>query len=270
MPDVPFPMLYDAWFGPDHEMSQQMQGAITLAHDAGIRAMELQWPVVPNLEEIAAGTMLNFEFGKFVAAELGMSATADYALVKRYLASFCNLYWVCQIARTPLFRDRVVWAVAADAVSKARALPMLRNVRTASMRSPPPQIGPDDVVVVIDPRFNELWQKGMKMRPANGTIIFLNSQFNESYGLTGPRRGALKEIQPVYFLRRVTRGYIFYSYPGPWRACMENPDMSISELQQYEEEPKLRTVAAVVREESNNRYGGFFNDRYVRGFGGRL
>lgn len=266
-----FPKLYDAWFGPDHELSNQMRGAIEQAYSAGIRSMELQWPVVPNLEEIAAGTLLNFEFGKQIAADIGMSAQADYPLIKRYLASFCNLYWVKNLAQTAPFRDRTVWAVFSDGVSKTRAEGNIKNVTLASMRNMP-QPGENDVVVIVDPRGDDAWKMGMKLRPkgSDGVIIFLNSQFNESYGLVGPRRGPLKDIESVYFLKRLTRGYAFFSYPGPWRACLEKPDLSIEELKDFEKEPKLREIAAVVREESNRRYGGFYNDRYVRGFGGRL
>lgn len=267
-----FPKLYDAWFGPDHQISNQMRGAIEQAYSAGIRSMELQWPVVPNLEEIAAGTLLNFEFGKQVAADLGMSAQADYPLIKRYLASFCNLYWVKNLAQATPFRDRTVWAVSCDGVSKTRAEDNIKNVRLTSMRNMSEEPGENDVVVIVDPRGNDAWKKGMKLRPkgSDGVIIFLNSQFNESYGLVGPRRGPLKDIEAVYFLKRLTRGYAFFSYPGPWRACLEKPDLSIEELKDFEKEPKLREIATVVREESNKRYGGFFNDRYVRGFGGRL
>lgn len=263
-----FPVLYDAWFGPDYQLKEQMQSAIARAYDAGVRVMELQWPVVPNLEEIAAGTMLNFRFGKQTAAHLGMSELADYALVKRYLASFCNLWWAIQVAEAKPFCNRKVWILSIDGVSKARAsLPP--NVQViSSRRDADPASG--DVIIVVDPRYDDSWRLGMDIRPSDGIVVFLNSQFNESYGLTGPRRGKLAEKRPVYFLKRVTRGYAFFSFPGPWRACLEKPDLSIEELATFDEEPKLRTIANVVREESNRRYGGFNNDRYVRGFGGRL
>lgn len=266
---TPFPQLYEAWFGPGHELATQMRTSVTAAVSSGARALELQWPVVPNLEEISAGTLLNFEFGKMVAEEFGMASAADYSLIRRYLASFCNLYWVKQVAAAEPFRNRTVWALSSDSVSKARAVDRLGNVRVGSLRKPP-ETSPGDVVVIIDPRYNESWQKGMRLRPEDGFVVFLNSQFNESYGLTGPRRGSLSETVPVYFLKRVTRGYAFRAFPGPWRACLEKPDLSVEELKTFDKEPKLRDIAAIVRGESNNRYGGFFNDRYVRGFGGRL
>lgn len=274
------PALYESWFPPSHELANQARAAIDLAFAAGHRKMELQWPCVPNLEEIAAGTLLNFEFGKHVASDFNMDNSADYAVLRRYLASFCNLYWAKQIAQAECFKDRVVWAVSTDPISKERAVGSLANVQLASMKrgwglgrgKDAQQIDKDDVVVVMDPRATDIWIRGCKMLPqgGDGVVVFLNSQFNETYGLTGPKRGVLKGTEPVYFLKRVTRGYVYRSFPGPWKAYLENPDMSVEVVGEFEGLPKLGEVAKVVREESNNRYGGFYNDRYVRGFGGRL
>ncbi|CDF35649.1 unnamed protein product [Chondrus crispus] len=273
-PAVSMPKLYDAWFEPDHELASQACCAVDRAYSSGVRKMELQWPTVPNLEEIEAGTKLNFEFGKQVSRNLGMATQSDYPLIKRYLAQFCNLYWAKRIASCESFRDRTVWALSCDDVSKNRAEGYLENVRPGSVRNPPKkgEIGKDDVVMILDPRDTSAWVKGAKLLPqgGEGVVVFLNSQFNETYGLTGPRNGVLKGTEPVYFLKRVTRGYVFRSFPEPWLAYLEKPDMSVEVVGEFEKLPKLSEIAKVVREVSNNRYGGFYNDRYVRGFGGRL
>lgn len=108
------------------------------------------------------------------------------------------------------------------------------------------------------------------MQPSpESPLIFLNSQFNETYGLCGPRNGPLKGTEPVYVLRRVTRGYVFRSYPGKWQAVLECPDCSCEVLNTYDYVPRLNEVAKLVRETSNNRFG-VTNDRYAKGFGGRL
>lgn len=271
--DSKFPKLYDAWFEPESELATRACESISRAHDDGIRVMELQWPVVPNLEEIAAGTLLNFKFGKQAALALGMDAPSQYQLVKRYLASFGNLYWVFRIASARVFSDCTVWAVSTDNISKAPAVEVLarHNIRVSTLRGLSKEsISENDVIIIMDPRFTDVWKKGVQLRPSNGTVIFLNSQFNESYTLTGPRNGILKEIQTILFLKRVTRGYVFREYPGLWMACLETPELDIEILQTFDSTPTLRQVSNIVRQESNNRFGAFYNDRYVRGFGGRL
>lgn len=268
-----FPKLYDAWFEPESELAVRACESITSAYDKGIRAMELQWPVVPNLEEISAGTLLNFEFGKQAARALGMGAPSEYQLVKRYLASFCNVYWAQRLASANVFENKTIWVVSSDSISKAPAAEVLssKGIRLSTMRNIQKEpVKDDDVIIVIDPRFTDTWKKGLKSRPPNGVVLFLNSQFNESYSLTGPRNGILKEIQTVFFLKRVTRGFVFYEFPGPWTACLETPELEIEILQSFDSTPTLREVSNVVRLESNKRYGAFYNDRYVRGFGGRL
>lgn len=268
-----FPKLYDAWFEPESELAARACESITSAYDEGIRAMELQWPVVPNLEEISAGTLLNFEFGKQAARALGMADPSQYQLIKRYLASFCNVYWAQRIAAARVFEGNTIWAVSTDSISKAPATDVLasQRIRLSTMRNILNEpVAENDAIIIMDPRFTDTWTKALKARPRNGTVIFLNSQFNESYSLTGPRNGALKEIQTVFFLKRVTRGYVFREFPSSWMACLETPEMDIEILQTFDSTPTLRQVSNIVRQESNKRYGAFYNDRYVRGFGGRL
>lgn len=223
-----------------------------------------------NLEEIKFGTRLNMDFGIHISEELGMSSKEDYQLIKRYLGEFSDLYWAKQIAQ--LFPTQTVWAVSTeDAVNKQRAEKSLGNVRLASLRKGNlPDAKDGDVLVIIDPRMTSTWETAARLQPSpTSPIIFMNSQFNETYGICGPRRGPMKDTEAVYFLRRVTRGYVFRAYPGPWQAILEQPDMTCEVLKTFDELPKLGQVAGLVRETSNNRYGAF-NDRYAKGFGGRL
>ncbi len=265
------PKLYDAWFAPSHELWGAMSGAIARAHADGVRQMELQWPVVPNLEEIEAGTRLNQLFGFLVAADLGLTSRAQYPLIKRYLASFSNLYWAKRVAAAAPFRESKSVVVRTDSVRLDDA-DLTGIDEVVSARRQLPKLENDDVAIMIDPRYNDAWYNAAKMRKGakDSTVVFLNSQFSETYGLTGPRRWEMKETEVVYMLKRVTRGYVFKSYGAPWRAYLEKPDCSVEVVEEYEKEPKLSTVAKRVREESNSRYGGFYNDRYVRGLGGRL
>eukprot|EP00171_Calliarthron_tuberculosum_P015831 IDg15831t1 len=222
---VSMPKLYGAWFKPGHELTKQMHSAVSRAYDDGVRMMEVQWPVVPNLEEIAAGTRLNQLFGLQVAADLSMDAPADYQLIKRYLASFCNLYWAREVARAPPFKGNGTLALFGDSVNKSRA--DVGSLQVASMRKPP-ALGARELAIVVDPRADDMWMTGARMRKEDDqAVVFLNSQFSETYGLTGPRRGPLRDTKVVYYLKRITRGYVFFAYPGPWKAYLEKPDMSV-------------------------------------------
>lgn len=225
-PPAPMPQLYDAWFPPSNEIAVQMRAAVTAALADGVYQMELKWPCVPNLEEKDFGTKNNYEFGKHVSRVLGMDGQSEYPLIKRYLGQFCDLYWVLEVAK--LFPEHTVWAVFTDGISKEPAAGALGNVRLASMKKEGlPAVEEGDVVCVVDPRPTDVWVRGAKLQASpTSPLIFLNSQFNETYGLVGPRKGILKSVETVYFLKRITRGYAFRSYPGPWQAVLELPDCS--------------------------------------------
>lgn len=267
---VKMPKLYDAWFPPTNEIAVQMRAAVKAALGNNKYQMEVKFPVTPNLEEIDFGTKNNFLFGQHVSRVLGMDGPSEYPLIKRYLSEFCDLYWVTELAKA--FPDRIVWAVFQGGISKEKAKLPVSNVRLASFRrGNEPTAKDGDVIVVVDPRMTDSWIAGAKLQPsATSPLIFLNSQFNETYGLVGPRRRMLKGVETVYFLKRLTRGYAFRSYPQPWQAVLELPDCSCEVLQTFgNDTPKLRDIASIVRTTSNDRYGAF-NDRYAKGFGGRL
>jgi len=52
-------------------------------------------------------------------------------------------------------------------------------------------------------------------------------------------------------------------------AYIEKPDGTVELLKTYQQKPPLGEVAKYVREESFKRYA-INNDRYAKGFGGRL
>ena len=54
-----------------------------------------------------------------------------------------------------------------------------------------------------------------------------------------------------------------------WEAYLERPDGSVELLKTYRTKPPLNEVATLVRETSFQRYA-INNDRYAKGFGGRL
>ena len=98
----------------------------------------------------------------------------------------------------------------------------------------------------------------------NQPFVVLNNAYSTSYDL-----GNKRNYEEAYYLKRVSKGWIFRVFPGPWEAYMERPDGSVELLETYKEKPPLNKVATFVREESFRRYA-INNDRYAKGFGGRL
>ncbi len=89
-------------------------------------------------------------------------------------------------------------------------------------------------------------------------------EYSTSYDL-----GNTKGFEEVYYLKRISKGWVFRSFPGKWQAYIERPDGSCELLQEFDYKPTLRDASKLVREESFKRYA-IFNDRWSQGFGGRL
>lgn len=138
-------------------------------------------------------------------------------------------------------------------------------------------MSPGDVIVIIDPRFDDFWKQVMRLHlayqingdgDAGGMLIFMISQFEESFRLKGSRRGKMSTVRVYYFLKTVTNGHAFYSYLGSWRtAGLELLYLDLEDLATSEEDPMMRTVAHVVCFKSNSRYGGICKSGNVYGFG---
>ncbi|CAM9201557.1 unnamed protein product, partial [Hapterophycus canaliculatus] len=65
----------------------------------------------------------------------------------------------------------------------------------------------------------------------------------------------------AYYLKRVSKGYVFRMFPKPWEALLEKPAGGVEVLGKYKDKPLLRNVAKVVRQESMKRFG-MSNDRW--------
>ena len=90
-------------------------------------------------------------------------------------------------------------------------------------------------------------------------FVVMNNSYSTSYDL-GNRKG----FEEVYYLKRISKGFVFRAFPGNWEALLEKPDGSVEVLKSYKTKPSLREAAEIVREESFKRYA-MGNDRYMSG-----
>jgi hypothetical protein len=121
-------------------------------------------------------------------------------------------------------------------------------------------------LIVINPGGEETWDRlrQASMSSKNAPFVVLNNAYSTSYGL-----GNQRNFEEVYYLKRISKGWVYRAYPGPWKAYLEKPDGSVELMQSYKTKPQLNEVAKLVREESFKRFA-IGNDRWSPGFGERL
>jgi hypothetical protein len=87
------PKLYTGWM--DEQLAKQARTAVGKAVAAGKTKIEVNFPPVPNVEEVRFGTPLNQKFGMQIVAK-DLAVQGGYrpgSEVSRQLIAYSNVYW---------------------------------------------------------------------------------------------------------------------------------------------------------------------------------
>ena len=193
--------------------------------------------------------------------------------IARQQLSYANVYWAKQIANSVgggLLGGKPVSVLSADPIDYsniqnkggiAKLGPIKVANRGNARNSANTEGGKADACIVVNPGGEETWDrlKSSLCKNNNSPFVVLNNAYSTTYGL-----GNKRNYEEAYYLKRVTKGWIYRAYPGPWKAYLEKPDGSTELLESYKEKPELRVVAELVREESFKRYA-INNDRWMSG-----
>jgi Domain of unknown function (DUF1995) len=218
------------------------------------------------------GTPLNQKFGQTVVAkDLGfVGGYKPGSDISRNLIAYSNIFWAKRIASAcrsggPL--GGPVGALTSEAVNFKLITKPGDLTRTGIIGSQDArQKGRNkESIICINPGGEETWDRlESGYGSPDAPFIILNNAYSTSYGL-GNKRG----YEEAFYLKRVSKGWVFRTFPGPWQAYLERPDGTVELLKTYREKPLLRDIATLVREESFKRYA-INNDRWTPGFGERL
>jgi len=258
------PKIYDGWF--NGQISKQAGAAVSKAISSGKIQIEVNFPPVPNLDEVRFGTPLNQKLGKEVVAK-NLQIVGGYKAgsnVSRNLVAYSNIYWAKQIASS---MKKPVCVLTTEPVKFTEIKSMgdlTRSGKVMSARSKE-EGRKNESIICVNPGGEEVWKKiVLSHQQANCPLVMLNNAFSTTYDL-----GNKQNFEEAYFIKRVSKGWIYRAFPGKWQAYLEKPDGTVELLTSYDTKPPLNEVATLVRDTSFKRYA-MNNDRYAKGFGGRL
>jgi len=223
-------------------------------------------------DEVRFGTPLNKKFGTTVIAK-DLKVDGGYkpgSDVSRYLVSYSNVFWAKKIAGAAsggLLGGKPVAVLTTEQVTFNAIKSMGELTRSGKLMTQESRAAGrnGEVIIAINPGGEETWDRLVSAHASPGApFVVLNNAYSTSYGL-GNQRG----FEEAYYLKRISKGWVFRAFPGKWEAYMEKPDGSVELLKSYKEKPELREVSALVRDESFKRYA-IGNDRWSPGFGERL
>jgi len=252
------PKLYDGWF--NEQIAKQASTAVSKAVASGKKKIEVNFPPVPNLEEVRFGTPLNQKFGKDVLAR-DLKFQGGYtpgSELSRQLVAYANVYWAKKIASG---KACVLTTEPVDFKTIKGMGPLSRSGKVNSEKARK-EARNGEFVICANPGGEEVWDRIASAHTTpSSTFVVLNNAYSTSYDL-GNKRG----YEEAYYLKRISKGWVFRAFPGPWEAYLEKPDGTVELLESYKTKPSLRDVSTLVRDESFKRYA-INNDRWM---GGRL
>jgi len=264
------PKLYDGWF--NDQIAKQASTAVAKAISSGKDKIEVNFPPVPNVEEVRFGTPLNKKFGTNVVAK-DLKFEGGYkpgSEISRQLIGYSNIYWAKKIAgaaKGGAFGGKPCCVLTAEQVifSKIKNMGDLSRSGVILSAKARQEGRNGEAILCVNPGGEETWDRLVSAHGSpNAPFIVMNNAYSTSYDL-----GNKKGFEEAYYLKRISKGWVFRAFPGPWQAIIEKPDGNCEVLKSYKQKPSLREVAELVREESFKRYA-IGNDRWSKGFGERL
>lgn len=257
------PKLYQGYF--NSQIAKQAATAVGAAISSGKTNIEVQLPAVPNLEEVRFGTPLNQKFGKTVVAK-DLKVKGGYfpgSDIARQQVAFANMYWAKQLAGAVgggVLGGKPVTVLSAEPVSYG-LIQSKGGISTMGPLRTGGQSADAAAVIAINPGGEEQWDRfrNSLTKDKKSPFVVLNNAYSTTYGL-----GNQRNYEEAYYLKRISKGWVFRAYPGPWKAYLEKPDGSCELLKTYKTKPQLNEVAEIVRDESFKRYA-INNDRWMSG-----
>lgn len=158
---------------------------------------------------------------------------------------FSNFYWAKKIANA-ISSDSVA-CLTTEPISfeSIKSLGKIYRTGNTNARNKTDQEKKKECLICINPGGDEQWDRLFNgLTSSKSTFIVLNNSFSTSYDL-GNKRG----YEEAFYMKRISKGWVYRCFPGSWEAYLEKPDGSLEKLKSYDTKPSLREVSELVREE---------------------
>lgn len=137
--------------------------------------------------------------------------------LSRQLVGFSNLYWAKKIASAVGggILGKAVTVLSAEQVTfnQVQSLGAMSTIGPLTMQATPGK----GAVICVNPGGEETWDRLYNaLGSKSGPFVILNNAYSTTYDL-GNKRG----YEEAYYLKRVSKGWVYRSFPGPWQAYLE-------------------------------------------------
>ena len=188
---------------------------------------------------------MNQKFGtKVVGKDLGIAYKPGSEL-SRQLIGYSNIYWAKKLAGAANGKSVAVITTEPVNFSAVKGMGGISRSGKVMSEKARQEARNNECVICINPGGEETWDKLVSAHSTpSSSFVVLNNAYSTSYDL-GNKRG----YEEAYYLKRISKGWVYRAFPGKWEAYIEKPDGAVELLQSYDTKPLLRDVSALVRDE---------------------
>ena len=259
------PYLYKGWLksGGD-QIATQMISAAKKAISKKIKALEILFDPVPNLDEVTVGTVWNFKFRNEVSTFLKVP---DFAVNRgaSSLLEWATLYWGSRLAAG--LGGKVLLLSVSGEGTKGSYLPILPKgvtlVSLSDIRKLETLVEPNykpQAVIILSPCTEAHYSsvKSVAAKFGDCPAVALNAPFSCAYDVGGPKSWEL-----AYVMKRIPKGWIFRNMggSGEFQAIVEGPDYEMTKTMVFPTRPTLPEISKINMAKSESLYGRAGNDR---------
>jgi hypothetical protein len=196
------------------------------------------------------------KYNKAVATRL---AGPDNILRKQSVA-YANVDLASRIATKLGMGKRTILLTYDNAVDPS-IIKLSKQAKIMRINSPEVEASTsaNDVLLALSPGVGSHWTKAAGLK-TEAPVVAMNAPFSLAYDIA---QGG--KWEPIYVVKRVTKGWVYRAYPAGFKVYLDKPDGTVELIKEFEKGviPKLREVAALVRDESQARGYAISNDRYL-------
>lgn len=265
-----FQTFYKGWIKADgDQISKQIIKSSNAALKKGEKYIEVLFDPVPNLDEVAFGTVWNKKLRKEVVANLKVP---EYAANKGgpSILEWSNLYWANRLGsgiQSAVGKKLIILLSISGEGLKGKDIPTFAKglvLVTFNNAKKPGAIesliegsGGVGAFILLSPCSQSHYKDGAALGDKfKAPVIALNSPYSFRYDVGGGKPFLLS-----YVMKRIPKGWIFRNYPNKFEAIVEGPNYDIFSAESYAEQPSLPTISKVTMEASAEKYGKTGNDR---------
>ena len=261
-----FPQLYGGWIRKEGDQIAKQYISAVRAAVGKVRYMEVLFDPVPNLDEVAFGTLNNKMLRADVVKDLNVP---DYVTNRGGPGTleWSNLYWMNRLAQG-LGAGKKILALSISGegckAKKGGKLPTLAkgvtllSLTDAKKAQQQGVLGKADFVIMLSPCSKVHYETCIALGNATGAkaCIALNAPYSATYDVGGG-----KPFELVYVMKRIPKGWMYRAYPKPFECIIEGPNYEVFKTKQFAQKPPLTEISKVSMAASAAKYGATGNDR---------